>query len=1515
MVLSRGPTGYEGVEIGTPVPLDGLNETDEIFAFVLNESLANFGDRNGDGDTEDFVVTLASRKTGVVQPIGANPTGEGRAISRFAAPPFTFPAVSADGDLVAFLESETFESGDRNQDLDTVDSVVGAFQLGAGTPLTQGLNLAALPLPVLDGQPLVLSDGLLHLLTNEGIGAELTLSRMSVRSDGGQAVTGHSTYPAASSDGRFVVFESAASDLLPAGQDTNGVTDVYLHDRDFDQDGLLDEQGQPGAIRTVRVSVASNGSQTAGACGIGAESPTVSDDGRYVAFWSREGDLVAGDAGCTDDVFVHDRDFDQDGIFDETSQVVPGPGTRTVRVSIRSDGTPGNSDSRNPYLTPEGRFVVFFSFASNLDSRLADTNADWDVFVHDRDADADGIFDEGPPAVKTVRVSIATSGAQGAGSSVMDMGEVERASRTPLTGAQPRNPVVSDDGRFVLFESFARFGFPDDQGAFEVAYLHDRDSDEDGIFDEVPGGTRTTMIGVPAPGRGPLTTFTYADGLSPDGRFVQFGSDFPLTLDEPATQFTRDAFVFDRITGVIERTSVNVLGEGAVSPLDFVGPFAITPDARVSSFMTDAVNLVGDDTPGFDAFFKDRVSGGVSRFGLDQITIFDIGDGAASSDLLDVSFADFPTPQLAGDTNGLADVYSLWVDSGKPKNQARDFNGDGDFFDSVLQVADIRDTCTADGQCAGQFGAPSATCLKPSGALATDPGRCVVTLPSAQTGSVAGGRVAFLRPEQDVGGGGSDVNLNGDGEAEPDDLVVHLFQGRAGNAPVNLELAASDISLSELVLAARVSEAGERQDLNLDGDQADDVLYWLDPAPAGVSSADWTNTQIPASAIDTEGNLIALLRPQGASEALAQIYDASAGALLPIVDLGGAPAPSQLAEEFVLGERLVAFRTREAVASADLNLDGDQLDTVLQVYAIDDGPPRRLVLQNTFTDAIPCDLEACDPRVPYRVKASIVRFLHDEVVSQHDLNDDLDTDDLLVVVYNAEEKAVDVVGTLARVPTAQDEAGTSLDPLEDPPFDAPGDNSQVFLSRGKCVETGGSCSVDADCGVAESCVAGACRRFESSCETDADCSGDAICQPEFAAVTAVDADADEVPDALDNCPEAPNVDQADLDLDGVGDVCDLRTCGANGVEPGEECDDGNLIDGDGCDSNCRDTACGNGIQTPGEGCDDGNLIDGDGCDSSCTLTSCGNGIVTGTEICDDGNLVSGDGCDANCTLTAYGNGIPTPPEACDDGNLASGDGCQADCTLPPPPDGDGDGLDDATEIGLGTDPGNPDTDGDGLTDGAEVNVHGTSPLLGDSDGDGASDAAEVQAGSDPNDPGSRPPPLGGLPVSGDRLLVTNTRSADPFATRLAWLSLDPGIPVPSGGSSGDPRCPLGTGGEIEMSSPATGEVFRQSLPCLLWTLNGTALTPRGFSYRDRYGIAGPCRVVDLRAGKLVARCMGRNAPLPFDLQEGQANGPIRVKLRIGAATYCTEFGGAVTEDGSDGRRFLAGNAPPPASCQ
>jgi cysteine-rich repeat protein len=94
-------------------------------------------------------------------------------------------------------------------------------------------------------------------------------------------------------------------------------------------------------------------------------------------------------------------------------------------------------------------------------------------------------------------------------------------------------------------------------------------------------------------------------------------------------------------------------------------------------------------------------------------------------------------------------------------------------------------------------------------------------------------------------------------------------------------------------------------------------------------------------------------------------------------------------------------------------------------------------------------------------------------------------------------------------------------------------------------------------------------------------------------------------------------------------------CGDGNLNSGEQCDDGNNIDGDGCSADCQrepTLACGDGTLDPGEQCDDGNTVDGDGCRDNCTLEICGDGIKDPQEQCDDGNTVGGDGCSATCTI-------------------------------------------------------------------------------------------------------------------------------------------------------------------------------------------------------------------------------------------------------------------------------------------
>jgi cysteine-rich repeat protein len=143
----------------------------------------------------------------------------------------------------------------------------------------------------------------------------------------------------------------------------------------------------------------------------------------------------------------------------------------------------------------------------------------------------------------------------------------------------------------------------------------------------------------------------------------------------------------------------------------------------------------------------------------------------------------------------------------------------------------------------------------------------------------------------------------------------------------------------------------------------------------------------------------------------------------------------------------------------------------------------------------------------------------------------------------------------------------------------------VYVTTGRCIESSiTTCSTTADCQPGELCASFHCQRDHGTCRTAADCPTGASCSTaEVYTAAAADVDADSIPDPLDDCPRVANADQADADGDGVGDACDVETCGNAVVEATETCDDGNVLGGDGCSAACRlETACGNGIDDDGD---------------------------------------------------------------------------------------------------------------------------------------------------------------------------------------------------------------------------------------------------------------------------------------------------------------------------------------------
>lgn len=283
--------------------------------------------------------------------------------------------------------------------------------------------------------------------------------RVSVSSRGAQG-NGNHLYPSVSAGGRYVAFISDSSNLVPG--DTNGAADVFVHDRQL--------------RLTERVSVSGTGIQANG----GNYFPSISGDGRYVAFSSDASNLVSGDTNKKADVFVHDRWTRQ-----------------TTRVSVATTGAQGEGDHLFSCISADGRFVAFVSDSDNLVT--GDTNGTPDVFVHDRQTR------------RTERVSVSTDGVEGTGESL--------------------SPSISADGRYVAFISNSANLVKGDTNGVTDVFVHDREKG------------RTERVSVSTTGRGGDKD-SYSPNIGADGRYVAFVSDaanfIPGDADGRADVFVYD---------------------------------------------------------------------------------------------------------------------------------------------------------------------------------------------------------------------------------------------------------------------------------------------------------------------------------------------------------------------------------------------------------------------------------------------------------------------------------------------------------------------------------------------------------------------------------------------------------------------------------------------------------------------------------------------------------------------------------------------------------------------------------------------------------------------------------------------------------------------------------------------------------------------------------------------------------------------------------------------------------------
>jgi len=387
-------------------------------------------------------------------------------------------SISADGRYVAFTSSApNLVPGEANDNTDVfvVDRTTGAVErvsVRAGGEQGNADSFAASISA--DGRYVAFSSYASNLVTDDTydkldvfVKDRLSgaLYRVSTDSDGAQA-NNDSRDPSISADGHHVAFASEASNLAPG--DSNQASDVFVKDWVY---GTVD-----------RVSESSDGTFALGK----SVTPSISANGRYVAFASDARNLVSGDTNLIQDVFVKDRS------------------TRVIsRVSISDDGEQGDSHSGTgrPSISADGRYVAFDSWASNL--MPGDTNGYIDVFVSDR---ADGTLS---------LVSSNSEGVSGNGHSV----------------GWGYDLSISANGRYVAFSSVASNLVPDDTNDKLDVFVKDR----------ATGAVSRTSLRSDG---GQSSEDSFFPSMSADGLYLTFSSEDSLVPGDTNGSF--DVFVRGR---------------------------------------------------------------------------------------------------------------------------------------------------------------------------------------------------------------------------------------------------------------------------------------------------------------------------------------------------------------------------------------------------------------------------------------------------------------------------------------------------------------------------------------------------------------------------------------------------------------------------------------------------------------------------------------------------------------------------------------------------------------------------------------------------------------------------------------------------------------------------------------------------------------------------------------------------------------------------------------------------------
>ena len=422
----------------------------------------------------------------------------------------------------------------------------------------------------------------LNVFLRDRVSGTTTLVSANLAGTGGG--NGDSFPTGISTNGQFALFESAASDLV--ANDTNSANDVFVRDV---VNGTM-----------TLVSVSTNGSSANGT----SRSSVMTPDGRYVAFVSAASYLVAGDTNGIPDVFVRDLQM-----------------ATTALVSIGAKSTnstnPLLGGSESPEITPDGRYVVFYSTATNLVPGVKTTG---EMYVRDLTAGS---------------MIWASTNARAIFQSV-----------TGSTNAVSCNYSISDDGQFVGFEACTNP--PGGSSAFGIILRYGLQT---GLTDTI--GTNANV---------PLLSFEIIHDLAmtPDGRFIAFVANVGN-----ASGTNTAIYLWDAQTGTNELVSMDL--NNANLAIGICDSPVISSNGQFVSFISNATNLTANALTGdFHAYIRD-VQAGVTLL-LDADTN-GVGVGVSSTTApalsADGNVAVFDSAKLLNDNRCLAyDVFARDVAAG-----------------------------------------------------------------------------------------------------------------------------------------------------------------------------------------------------------------------------------------------------------------------------------------------------------------------------------------------------------------------------------------------------------------------------------------------------------------------------------------------------------------------------------------------------------------------------------------------------------------------------------------------------------------------------------------------------------------------------------------------------------------------------------------------------------------------------------------------------------------------------------